>query len=184
VRTKSIYLGKSVLLFTVLFLCLQVIDVKAQEEKSSRADRDSVISAAKEIISHVVFCGLVTLDEKGKANVRVMNPFPPEEDMSVWMATSSDTRKYKEILNNPNVTLFYSNLKTAEGYVSISGKAELIDDKAEKQKRKRAYWDQSFPDWNKLILIKIVPEKMEVVNYKHKIYGDAATWHAETIYFK
>lgn len=168
-------------LLLVLFFAVYT-NSKAQEINLS-ADRDSVISAAREIINHVKYCALITTDSTGTANVRTMNPFPPEDDMCVWMATSTDTRKYFEIKKNPKVSLYYANHAAAEGYVTITGKAELIKDASEIQKRKREYWKQSFPDWNKLILIKIIPEKLEVVNYKRKMYGAELTWRAPFVIF-
>ena len=67
---------------------------------------------------------------------------------------------------NPNVSLYYANHKEATGSVVITGKAVLVDDLQEKLKRKRAYWSEAFPDWNYLLLVKIVPEKIEVINYR------------------
>jgi general stress protein 26 len=163
---------------TVLFFVVISFRIKAQDKESNSFPRDSIISAAREIISHVRYCALITTDSTGTANVRTMNPFPPEEDMSVWMATNSHTRKYDEIKKNPNVTLYYANHSTAEGYVSIKGKAVLVDDMAEKQKRKRDYWNQAFPDWKFLILIKVIPERIEVINYKHNMNNASATWLA------
>lgn len=157
---------------------------KAQDNETNSIERDSIISAAKEIISSVRYCALITIDSTGTANVRTMNPFPPEEDMTVWMATSSVTRKYDEIKKNPNVTLYYANHAAVDGYVTITGKAVLVDDTAEKQKRKRAYWDQAFPDWKYLILIKIIPERLEVINYKHKMNNASADWRAPYVEFK
>jgi len=168
------------------FLCLSAVNVeiKAQEKTTVAVERDSIISAAREIISHVKYCALITIDSAGTANVRTMNPFPPEEDMSVWMATNSHTRKYEEIKKNPKVTLYYANHSTAEGYVTITGKAVLVDDMAEKQKRKREYWDSAFPDWKYLILIKVIPGKMEVINYKRKMLNETVTWRAPFVEFK
>ena len=110
-----------------------------------------------------------------------MNPFPPEEDMTVWMATNSRSRKVEDIRRNPFVCLYYADLTRAMGYVSISGKAYLVDDMQEKLKRKRDYWTQSFPDWKYLMLIKIVPEKIEVINYKHGFVGESQTWKVPNI---
>jgi len=33
----------------------------------------------------------------------------------------------------------------------------------EKEKRKREYWAQAFPDWKYLLLITIVPERIDVL---------------------
>ncbi len=172
------------LCFNLFVLISFLTSATIAQDKSPAANRDSVINAAREIISHVKYCALVTFDAEGTANVRTMNPFPPEEDMCVWMATSTDTRKYEEIKKNPKVSLYYANHASAEGYVTITGKAELVKDSLEIQKRKREYWKQSFPDMNKLVLIKIIPERMEVVNYKRKMYGADITWLAPFAEFK
>jgi general stress protein 26 len=154
------------------------------KEGHAPVERDSVIKAAREIISHVYFCALITVDSSGTANVRTMNPFPPEDDMTVWMATDTRTRKYQDIKKNPKVSLYYANHAASEGYVTITGKAVLVTDKAEIQKRKREYWDQAFPDFKYLVLIKIVPERLEVINYKHKMSNASVGWLAPFVEFK
>lgn len=164
--------------FFIIFIAYSITctGVSAQGNDTDSHNRDSVINAAKEIISSVKYCALITIDSAGTANIRTMNPFPPEEDMTVWMATNSRSRKYNEIKKNPNVTLYYANHSKADGYVTIKGKAVLIDDMAEKLKRKRDYWDQSFPDWKYLVLIKVIPERLEVINYKKRLYNAEPTW--------
>jgi general stress protein 26 len=171
------------LYITFIYIILAGTTTNAQGNVTGSPGRDSVINAAKEIISSVKYCALVTIDSAGRANIRTMNPFPPEEDMSVWMATNTRSRKYTEIKNNPNVTLYYANHSKADGYVTIIGKAVLVDDMAEKLKRKRDYWDQSFPDWKYLVLIKVVPVRLEVINYKRKLYNSEITWSVPSIDF-
>jgi len=112
-----------------------------------------------------------------------MNPFPPEEDMTVWIATNSRSRKVREIQNNPRVCLYYADHSKAVGYVAIVGKAIVVDDMSEKLKRKRDYWDQAFPDWKYLVLIKVVPERLEVLNYAHGMLNDPVTWRAPSVEF-
>ena len=103
--------------------------------------------------------------------------------MCVWIATNSRSRKAAEIRNNPRVCLYYADHREAKGYVSITGKATLVDDMGEKMKRKRAYWDQAFPDWKYLVLIRVVPEKLEVINYRHNMVNETVTWKAPSIEF-
>jgi len=153
----------------------------AQDKNPPQHHPDSLIVAAREIMGLQTYCALITVDSSGRPNVRTMNPFPPEQDMTVWMATNCRTRKAEDIRRNPNVCLYYADHAHARGYVSMSGKAYLINDPQEIQKRKREYWTQAFPDWNLLVLIKVVPEKIEVVNYKHGMVGDNSTWKAPTL---
>jgi general stress protein 26 len=170
---------------TFLFLLIAApLECISQEKPTAPAGRESIIAAAREIIGMQKYCALVTIDSCGKPQVRTMNPFPPEDDMTVWIATNSRSRKVKEIRNNPNVCLYYSNHSQGTGYVSIRGKAILVDDMSEKLKRKREYWSQVFPDWKYLILIQVIPEKLEVLNYKRGIVNDSITSGTPSIEFK
>ncbi len=145
-------------------------------DKFFEAQKDSILSAAREIIAGQTYCALITLDAAGYPQVRTMNPFPPEDDLTVWMATNSRSRKVQEIRHNPKVSLYYANHKDATGTVVIHGEAFLVDEMEEKLKRKRAYWDQSFPDWQYLMLIKVVAKEVEVLNYRCNFLNDPVTW--------
>ena len=156
----------------------------AQEKPDAQLSRTELIAAAREIIASQQYCALVTQDEEGRSQVRTVNPFPPEEDMTVWIATSTLTRKVKQIRHDPRVTLYYANHAQATGYVSITGRATLVDDRAEMIKRKRAYWDTAFPGFKNLVLIKVTAEHLDVLNYSRGAQGDPMTWHAPSVEFK
>lgn len=155
----------------------------APEKPTTPLGRSELIAAAREIIASQQYCALVTQDEEGRPQVRTVNPFPPEEDLAVWIATGTQTRKVQQIRHNSQVTLYYADHSKAAGFVSIRGKALLVDDRAEMIKRKRAYWDSVFPDFKNLILIKVIPEHLEVLNYSRGVNGDPATWHAPSVEF-
>ena len=176
--------GITPLAVIALLVLINVSVTSAQDRIPKGKTRDSVITAAREIMGQQTYCALITLDSLGKADVRTINPFAPEEDMCVWSATNSLSKKVKEIKNNPNVTLYYCDHKNATGYVAIKGKAVLVDDLAEKMKRKRAYWDQAFPDFKYLMLIKVIPERIEVINYKRGMLNDPKTFEAPYIEIK
>jgi general stress protein 26 len=170
------------LLLPILLLALAVSSGAVAQEKPPSADeRARLIAAAREIMAAQTYCALVTIDETGRPQVRTMNPFPPEEDMTVWMATNTRSRKVQEIRRDPRVTLYYSNHANAIGYVQITGHAVLVDDKQEILKRKRAYWDQAFPGLQNLVLVKVVPERLDVLNYKAGVQADPETWRTPSI---
>ncbi len=146
-------------------------------------ERARVLAAAREIIASQTYCALVTQGLDGFPSIRSMNPFPPEQDMSVWMATNSRSRKIVEIRRDPRVCLYYANHREAIGSVVITGKAVLVDNPEEKLKRKRAYWDQAFPDWQYLMLIKVIPLRLEVINYKQNYNNAPVTWRAPFVEF-
>ncbi len=153
----------------------------AQEKPSAPPDSAKVLAAAREVMAAQQYCALITLDETGLPQIRTMNPFPPDEGLVVWMATNPRSRKVAEIRKDPRVALYYSNHAEAIGYVAITGKAVLVDDMQEVLKRKRAYWDQAFPGLKNIILIKVIPERIDVVNYKQGLTGDPVTWRSPSI---
>ena len=156
---------------------------RAEEKKPEGPDRAAMIAAARELIGSQTFCALITLDESGRPQVRTMNPFPPEEDLTVYMATSTRSLKYRQIQRDPRVTVYYSDHMKGNGYAALTGRAFLIDDPQEIKKRKRAYWDQAFdPGLKNLVLIKVVPERLELVVYnKPGLEQDKNTWRPPTI---
>jgi general stress protein 26 len=155
--------------------------VWAQDKQPPVKDRAALISAAREIMLAQTYCALITLDESGRPQVRTMNPFPPEDDMTVWIATNINTRKVQHIRRDPRVCLYYADHSKATGYVAITGKAVLVDDMGEILKRKRAYWDQAFPGLKNIVLIKVIPEQLDVLNYKQGVLADPVTWRTPTI---
>ena len=143
--------------------------------------RDELVAAARKVMTSQTYCALITLDAAGRPSIRTMNPFPPEDDLTVWFATNDRSRKVAEMRADPRVTLYYADHAKASGYVSLSGRAVLVDDRAEILKRKRAYWDTSFPGLKNLVLVKVVPEKLDVLNYEGKIVVDPVTWRTPSI---
>jgi general stress protein 26 len=131
---------------------------------------DSLFSAAKIIINSSPCKVLITVDENGKPFAREMAPFPIEKDWVIWLGTSTVSRKVKQIMNNPNVVVYYYD-PDGRSYVSISGKASLVNDPELKAKYWFDAWETYFADRDKdYILIKVIPESMEVVSYKYNIF--------------
>jgi len=153
----------------------------AQEKQPVEAERAKVLAAAREIMGAQQYCGLITIDETGLPQVRTMNPFPPDEAMVVWMATNVNSRKVTHIRRDPRVSLYYADHANGAGYVAITGRAVLVDDMKEILARKRAYWDSAFPGLKNIVLIKVVPKRIDVVNYKQGLAGDPATFRAPSI---
>jgi general stress protein 26 len=141
-----------------------------------------ILIAAKEIMSSAKTCALITIDNEGRPRVRVMDPFMPEDDFTVWFGTNKKTRKTQQIKNNPKVTLYYLEPNNA-GYVMITGLAELIDDAVEKKKHWKDTWRVFYPNMDDYILIKVSPEWMEVISYTHNIIGDELTWEPTKVQF-
>jgi general stress protein 26 len=160
--------------FCIFFISLFSVNAMAQQPVSI----DTLMVAAREIINETHYCALVTIDSTGQPQVRTMNPFPLKDEFIIWFATSRESRKVREIRNNPKVCVYYADHVNAKGYVNITGKAEVIDDKELLVKMKRDYWE-GMANWKDVfVLIRIVPENIEVINYKHGLNNDPKTFRA------
>ena len=144
--------------------------------------RDSLLTIANTIIDSSSCHMLITVDENGKPQARSMSAFPPDENMVIWLGTSTNSRKVKQIKNNPNVMVFYYDTK-GYSYVSIAGQARIVND----SEKKAHYWKKNFtryfPDPTKdYILIEVIPERMEICSHKYKLFWDS-NWRPAFIEF-
>ena len=168
-------------LFIICSFVLLSIVLPIRSLAQSSYPKDTIMVAAKEIITETHFCALVTMDSTGQPQIRTMNPFPLKDEFVIWFATSRTSRKAKEIKANPRVCVYWADHVNAKGYVNITGTAEVIDDKDLLVKMKRDYWE-GMVNWKDVfVLIKIVPKTVEVVNYKHGLNGDPKTFGAPKI---
>ena len=155
----------------------------SQNSESSDSLKNELKIAAREIMNSGRNCALITLDKEGNPAVRTMEPFPPENDFTVWFGTNPKSRKVRQIKNNPNVTIYYVD-SDESGYVAMHGIAQIVNDESEKEKRWKedwkAYYQNNTDDY---ILIKVSPEWMEVVSYSRGIIGDASTWDPPAVIF-
>jgi general stress protein 26 len=168
---------------TVAFLLLVSFPGFCQNEESIDSTKMHLMIAAREIMTSAKTCALITVDPEGRPRVRQMDPFPPENDFTVWFGTNPRSRKVEQIRNNPAVTLYYLE-ENGSGYVMIHGKAQLVNDKEDKDKWWKEEWKAFYPDKDEnYMLIKVTPEWMEVVSYAHGIVGDPVTWEPPRVTF-
>ena len=90
-------------------------------------------------------CTLATLTEDGKPWVRYVTPFA-DEMLALWMVAFINSRKVGQIKKNPEVHLTSGvvALETAESYLQIQGKAEILTDQASKNVVWNDYLKQIF----------------------------------------
>lgn len=143
---------------------------------AQQPSRETLLSAAREIMTSVDYAALITLDDTGHPRVRTMEPFPPDDNMVIWLGTNRRTRKVEQIANDARVTLYYQ-APNGGGYVSIYGTARLVDDPAEKARHWNPSWDEFYPDRDETyLLIQVTPRRLEIVSYRHDLVGDPNTW--------
>lgn len=146
-------------------------------------EKERVVAAAAELMRAAGLCALVTLDAAGTPQARAMQPFPPEKDLTVWMATNARTRKVDQIRKDPRVTLFYL-APDGTGYVTLLGRATVVDDPAEKAKRWNPAWDAFYEDQNRgsdYLLLRVTPVRVEVVSATHGIAVEPKGWKPASV---
>src|SRR6266576_3041562 len=94
------------------------------QEKQEQSERSRLIASARELMTTARYCALITIDANGRAQVRTMDPFPPDENLVVWLGTNPRSRKVSEIQKNSRVALYYFDA-ASQGYVTISGSARI-----------------------------------------------------------
>lgn len=174
---------KGLILIALCFIIITPFELHSQNAEVNESKKEKLIVAAREIIDASGTCALITLDDESIPMVRIMDPFPPEGDFTVWFGTNAESRKVDQINNNPNVTLYYQD-SDASGYVVIHGTAQIIDDQKEKRKRWKDGWEAFYPNNREgYLLIKVSPDWMEILSVSRGIMGDSITWQTPVIRF-
>ncbi|WP_250124309.1 pyridoxamine 5'-phosphate oxidase family protein [Chroococcidiopsis sp. CCMEE 29] len=126
-----------------------------------------LLEIARDTIEGVEYCFLITLNKSGQANARLVQHFKPEAELTIWIGTSSKSRKVREILYQCHTTLTFQDDRDYS-YVTLLGSASVETDLNQRQR----YWhDDSIayfpagPGGNDYVLIKFVPSRIELMNF-------------------
>lgn len=118
----------------------------------------------KEMIKDIDFCMLSTIDENGSVHSRPMSlNSEVDEEGQLWFFTSSNSLKAHEIERSPQVNASFCNPDESQ-YVSLSGTAELVTDRAKIKDLWKPILKAWFPDGPEqadIALLKVRVEKGE-----------------------
>lgn len=140
--------------------------------------RARVLQAARDVMQKARYCTLVTLGEDGHPQARVVDPFPLEGDRDVWIATNPVTRRVAEIRKDARVSLLYFD-PSGPGYVTLVGRAEIVEAATEKAKRWKPDWSAFYEDENRgadYVLIRVTAARLELVSHAHDLLNDPRSW--------
>ena len=163
-----------------------VIAVGLAPMETQEPSRDEIIAAAREVMAAAVHCALVTIGPDGSPQARMMDPFAPEDDLTVWMATSRATRKVAEIRADHRVTLIYFD-RDNPGYATLIGRVRLVDDPAEKRARWKDAWSEYYPGGptgETYLLLEFLPDRLELVSLEHDIAAAPLAWKPAVVTFE
>src|SRR4030095_11679441 len=140
--------------------------------------RAAILSATRIIIGAARYATLVTVDASGQPQARIVDPFSPEDDLAIWIATNARSRKVGEIAANDRVTLLYFDAGS-QSYVTVIGRARLVRDETEKIVRWKEEWVGFYKNKNRgddYLLIRVTPPGLELVSPALGLNNDPETW--------
>ncbi len=132
---------------------------------------DTWLNIAKRTIEGIDYCTLVTLGDSGWANSRLMHPFKPEADWTIWFGASPRSRKVRDIEANPQVTVTYQD-REEHAYVTLLGQARVVRDIEMRRKYWRAEWAIFWPEGpgsDDYVLIQFIPSCIELMNLSRRV---------------
>jgi len=170
---KSYRFIYSIFVFVIILFASSLVAQELLVKELPEISRDSLLSIARTIIDSSRSRTLITVDENGKPQARTMHVFPLEENMVLWLGTNINSRKVKQIKNNPNVMVFFYDTK-GRSYVSIGGQARIVNDPDKKSYYWKDYWTRFYTDPEKdYTLIEVTPERLEICSFEYELFWDS-----------
>lgn len=124
--------------------------------------RQKSIEKLNELIKEIDFAMLTTIDG-GVMRSRPMQTQDFEFDGNLWFFTSSNTHKAEEIERDNRVNVAYAS-PSDNSYVSVSGRASIVKDRAKIDE----YWSDLYKAWfpegkdaPDLVLLRVEAEQAE-----------------------
>ena len=149
------------------------------------AERRAVLKAAREIALKARYATLVTIGPDGQPQSRIVDPFGPDEEFTVWIATNPATRKVADLERDPRATLQFFE-PSLPAYVMLAGTAAVVTDPEIKAGRWKDEWTPFYKDRQRgpdFALLKFVPRRLEVVSQSHGLLNDPKTWRPVSVEF-
>ena len=110
---------------------------------ADHAEHQDNVQKIAALIKEIDFGMLTTVDAEGRLNSRPMSTNKKAEfDGDIWFFTYGESPKVHQIETKPYVNVAFSDPKT-QTYVSLSGRAELVRDKAKIEE----LWEPALQAW-------------------------------------
>jgi general stress protein 26 len=138
-----------------------------------RMTLEDALATLRRMLKESEYCFFLTHGEGGEIQARLMQPFTPEPDLTLWFGAAPNSRKVKEIKKNANGTISIMNPKNA-GYASFVGTLTVVNDASKKAQYWRADWTDLYPggpDADDYVLIKFTPVRIEMMDFFNETQG-------------
>jgi general stress protein 26 len=166
--------------FIVLFSCNKKDE--SLKFRTNFSDKEKkIIQTADAVIKSAYYTTLITLDKDLQPRARIVEPFLPEKNHIIWIATNPKSRKVKQLKNNATATLHYFD-KNKLAYVSLMGNAYLVNNDSIKKVKWKKGWEKFYPNRKKdYLLLKFVPKYLELISISDNYTGDKNTWQPDKV---
>ncbi len=104
--------------------------------------RNQDIEKLRELTKDITFCMLSTRDSAGRIHSRPMTMQQTEFDGDLWFLTGKSTGKTGEIARDQQVNVSFADPGSSK-YVSVSGSANVVDDRA----KAKELWNPAYMVW-------------------------------------
>lgn len=126
--------------------------------------RENDLKKLRELIKDIDFCMLTTVDESGDLHSRPMSSNGDiDADGDIWFFTNASSHKVSEIEKLPKVNVSFADPDN-QRYVSVSGTAQLVRDRAKIDELWRPEFKMWFPEGKddpEVALLRVGLEKAE-----------------------
>jgi general stress protein 26 len=116
--------------------------------RSIMSDVSHLLDAAADTVGRVRYCWLITDAGGGVARTRPMGPLPGDPGDDPWLMrflTSGHSPKAADMRREPKVSVIFDD-DPHDAYVSVAGRARLIEDKSEIHRRWSRRFETYFPE--------------------------------------
>jgi general stress protein 26 len=130
---------------------------------TQQADRADAIKTLGELIKDIKFAMLTTVEDDGSLRSRPMGTQQAEFDGDLWFFTGASSAKVGEVQRDRQVNVSYADTDH-QRYVSVSGTAQLVRDRAKIEELWNPIFKAWFPDGlddPDLALLKVAVERAE-----------------------
>ena len=126
--------------------------------------RENDLEKLRHLIKEIDFCMLTTVDENGDLHSRPMSSNGDiDTDVDVWFFTNASSHKVSEITKLPKVNVSFADPEN-QRYISVSGTAQLVRDRAKIDELWRPQFKMWFPEGKEdpeVALLRVTLEKAE-----------------------
>lgn len=143
---------------------------------SETLTQEERLAKLREIVKAVDICMLTTVNERGELHSRPMsNNREVEFDGDLWFFTYGSSHKVDEVGRVPQVNAGFADVG-AQQYASLSGRAEVVRDRAKIEELWRPHMRAWFPEGVEtpdIALLKVSVERAEYWDGSQSIFAHA-----------